>query len=76
MTQPDLIEQFTEAFEEEHGASQSGDTATEMWETLQDTIHCIALAVFGKKTSKSHSWYEAKFSEMTPVIEAKHAALA
>ena len=76
MTQPDLIEQFAEAFEEEYDASQSRNTATEMWETLQDTIHCIALAIFGKKTSKSHDWYEAKLSEMTPVIEAKHAALA
>ena len=76
MTQPDLIEQFTEAFEEEYDASQSRDTATEMWETLQDTIHHITLAIFGKKTSKSHNWYEAKLSEMTLVIEAKHAALA
>ena len=76
MTQPDLIEQFAEAFEVEYDASQSGDTATEKWKTLQDTIYCIALAIFGKKTSKSHDWYEAKSSEMTPVIEAYHAALA
>ena len=76
MTQPDLIEQFAEAFEAEYDASQSGDTATEKWETLRDTIYCITLAIFGKKTSKSHDWYEAKSSEMTPVIEAKHAALA
>ena len=34
MTQPDLIEQFAEAFEAEYDASQSGDTAIEMWETL------------------------------------------
>ena len=34
MTQPDLVEQFTEAFEEEYDASQSRDTATEQWETL------------------------------------------
>ena len=34
MTQPDLIEQFAEAFEVEYDASQSGDTATEKWETL------------------------------------------
>ena len=51
MTQSDLMEQFTEAFEEEYDASQSGDTATVKWETLQDTIHHIALAIFGKKTS-------------------------
>ena len=76
MTQPDLIEQFTEAFVEEYDASQSGDTATEKWETLQDTIHHITLVIFGKKTSKLHDWYEAKSSEMTPIIKAKHAALA
>ena len=32
--------------------------------------------IFGKKTSKLHNWYEAKSSEMTPIIEAKHTALA
>ena len=56
--------------------SPERDTTTEVWETLQDTIHCIALAIFGKKTSKLDDWYEAKLSEMTMVIEAKHAALA
>ena len=76
MTQPDLMEQFAEAFEEEYDAPQSGDAATEKWETLQGTIHYITLAIFGKKTSKSHNWYEAKSSEMTPIIEAKHTALA
>ena len=75
MTQSDLREQFTEAFEKEYDASQSGDTATEKWETLRDTIHHIALSIFGKKTSKLHDWYEAKSSRMTPIIEAKHAAL-
>ena len=49
MTQPDLMEQFVEAFEEEYDASQSGDTSTEKWGTLQDTIHHITLAIFGKK---------------------------
>ena len=75
MTQPDLMEQFAEAFEEEYDASQSGDTDAEKWETLQDTIHHITLAISGKKTSKSHDWYEAKSSDMTPIIEAKHATL-
>ena len=51
-------------------------TATEKWETLRDIIHRTALAIFGKKTSKLHDWFEAKSSEMAPVIEAKRAALA
>ena len=75
LTQLDLMEQFTEAFEEEYDASQSGDTATEKWETLHEPIHHISLPIFGKKTSKSHDWYEAKLSKMTPIIKAKCAAL-
>ena len=75
MTQPDLVEWFAEAFDEEYDASQSRDTAMEKWETLQDTIHHITLPIFRKKTSKSHDWYETKSLEMTPIIEAKHAAL-
>ena len=76
MTQSDLVNQFTEAFENEYDASQSGDTASEKWETLRDIIHRTAIVTFGKKTSKSHDWFEAKASEMTPVIDAKRAALA
>ena len=40
----------------------------EKWETLQDIIHRITLAIFGKKTSKLHNLYEAKLSEMTPLL--------
>ena len=39
-------------------------------------MHRTALATFGKKTSKSHDWFEAKSDVMTPVIEAKWVALA
>ena len=34
------------------------------------------LAIFGKKTSRSSDWFDAKSAEMTPVIEAKQAVLA
>ena len=54
--------------------SQSGDLATETWNTLRDTMHRTALTIFGKKTSKIHDWFETKSTEMTPVIEAKRAA--
>ena len=37
MTQPDLVDQFAEAFEKGYDASLSGDTATEKWETLRDS---------------------------------------
>ena len=38
-------------------------------------MHCTALATFGKKTSKTHDWFDAKSTEMRPVIEAKRTAL-
>uniref|UniRef100_A0A0L8FQG2 Endonuclease/exonuclease/phosphatase domain-containing protein n=1 Tax=Octopus bimaculoides TaxID=37653 RepID=A0A0L8FQG2_OCTBM len=76
MSQPNLVEQFAKAFEKEYDTTHSRDTATERWETLQDTIHRTVLSIFGKKTSKSHVCFEAKLLEMTPVIEAKRGALA
>ena len=38
-------------------------------------MHRIALATFGKKPSKNHDWFDAKSTEMRPVIEAKCKAL-
>ena len=55
---------------------QADDSATEKWEALRDTMYRTALATFGKRSSKSHDWFEAKSTLMTPVIEAKRAALA
>ena len=71
MSQPDLMEQFAQTFEKEFGTSQPGDSATEKWEDLRDTIYHTALDTFGKKSSKSHDWFEAKSTVMTPVTEAK-----
>ena len=45
------------------------------WIHLRECIHTSALAIFGKKTSRSSDWFDAKSAEMTPVIEAKRAAL-
>ena len=36
MSQPDLVEQFAEAFVKEYDPPQPGDSATEKWESLQD----------------------------------------
>ena len=44
--------------------------------TLRDIIHRSALATFGRNTSKSPDWFEAKSTEMSPAIDAKRAALA
>ena len=66
MTQPDLMEQFAEAFEEEYDASQSGDTATEKWETLHETPSTtLPWLSLGRKPQSLHGWYETKSSEMT-----------
>ena len=35
MSQPDLVEQFAEAFVKEYYPPQPGDSATEKWESLQ-----------------------------------------
>ena len=45
--------------------------APTLWEALCDTMYRTALATFGKRSSKSHDWFEAKSTVMTPVIEAK-----
>ncbi|XP_050710731.1 uncharacterized protein LOC126995286 [Eriocheir sinensis] len=43
-----------------------------------DTDHSLvsSLAIFGRKTFRSCDWFDAKSTELTPVIEAKRAALA
>ena len=76
MSQPDLTEQFVQTFEKEFGSLQPGDSATEKWEALRDTMYRTALTTFGKRSSTSHDWFEAKSTVINPVIEAKRAALA
>ena len=75
MSQPNLMSQFAEAFETEFGAPQPKDSATEKWEILRDTMHGTALATFGEKNSKTHDWFDAKSTEVRPIIEAKRTAL-
>ena len=71
MSQPDLKEQFAQAFEKEVGTLQPGDSATEKLEALRKTMYRTALVTFGKRSSKSHDWFDVKSTVMTPVIEAK-----
>jgi len=65
------MEQFAEAFTREYDPSQPGDSATEKWQSMRDNMHRTAPAT----TLKSHDWFEAKSTELTPVIESKRAAL-
>ena len=74
MAQPDLVEQFSEAFEKVLGPSKPGNSATEKWQALRDSMHSTALATFGKRTTKTNDWFEAKWREISPVIEAKRIA--
>ena len=60
MSEPDLMEQFAQTSEKESGTSLPGDSATEKWEALRDTMCRSALATFWKSSSKSHDWFEAK----------------
>lgn len=38
-------------------------------------MYSITLATFGKKTLKSHDWFETNSTVLTPTIESKRAAL-
>ena len=75
MSQPNLMSQDVDAFDRELGAPQPKDSAKEKLQILRDTMRRIALATFGKNTSRTHDWFEAKSSEMTPVIGTKRTAL-
>ena len=75
MSQPDLTEQFAQTFEKEFGSLQPCDSVAEKWKALRGTMYGTALATFGKRSSKSHDWFEARSTVMTPVIEAKRAVL-
>ena len=75
MSHPNLMSQFAQAFEKGFDAPQPKVSITENWEILRDTIHRTILATFGKKTSKTHDWFDAKSSEMRPVIDANRTAL-
>ena len=77
MSQPNLMSQFAEAFETEFGAPQPKYSTTERsGKFSRDTMHrTAALATFGTNTSKTRNWFDAKSTEMRPVIEAKRTAL-
>ena len=62
MYQPEPTEQFSEMFASKIPALQPEDSATEMWKTLQDSMHSTALATFARKTSKSNDWFDAKIN--------------
>ena len=68
------MSQFAEAFVTEFGDPQPKGSGTE-WEILRYTMHRTVMATSGKNTPKIHDWFDAKSTEMRPVIEAKRTAL-
>ena len=75
MQQESKIEEFAKTFEEAISTKNPQSTALDTWIHLRECIHTSALAIFIKKTSRTSDWFDAKSAEMTPVIEAKRAAL-
>ncbi|XP_076041799.1 uncharacterized protein LOC143025684 [Oratosquilla oratoria] len=73
---PEKVEEFAKSLQKALSVEHQHCSAAEKWNHLRDTIQKTALATFGKKASKNNDWFDAKFSEMSPVIDAKRAALA
>ena len=76
MSQPDLVQLFATNLEKELATLETDSSATKTWEEIREIIHRVAMATFGKKTSKSQDWFGAKATEITPIIEAKRLILA
>jgi hypothetical protein len=74
MPRSDLINTFSETFEKEYDPTNEVETSEEKWRKLQKTMHETALKVFGKAQHKTHDWFEAKATELTPILEAKRMA--
>ena len=76
MSQSDLVQLFATNLDKELAVIGPDSDATKTWEEVRDTIHSVAMATFGKKTSKSQDWFDAKATEITPIIETKRLLLA
>ncbi|XP_076065306.1 uncharacterized protein LOC143039313 [Oratosquilla oratoria] len=73
---PEKVEEFAKFLQKALSVEHQHCSAAEKWNHLRDTFQKTALATFGKKTSKNNDWFDDKLSEMSPVIDAKRAALA
>ena len=76
MQHTEKLKEFTKSFEDALSTEHPHATATETWNHLRESIQTSALATFGRKTSQSCDWFDAKSTELTPIIEEKRAALA
>ncbi|KXJ29921.1 hypothetical protein AC249_AIPGENE3107 [Exaiptasia diaphana] len=64
MSKPDLVEQFTEALEQELGISQPGECATKKW-TVRDTMHRTALVPILEKCREQQMPLYIAFIDLT-----------
>ena len=72
---PEKVKEFAKSLQDALAAEHQHNSASEKWNYLRECIQKTAFATFGRKVSKSNDWFDAKSSEMTPIIDAKHAAL-
>ena len=69
------MEEFAQVLEDSLPGPPTAN-AQDRWKHFRDAVYnAAAMSTFGKKTSKSADWFEARSEEMTPVIEAKRNAL-
>ena len=73
---PEKVEEFAKSLQKALTVEHQLCSAAEKWNHLREAIQKTASATFGKKTSKDNDWFDAKFSEVSPVTDAKRAALA
>ena len=67
--------EISKAFADAMSKVPYSSTATETWSFPREAIHTTAMSTFGKKKTKTCDLFDAKSAELTPVIEAKRAAL-
>merc|ERR1711917_115094 len=70
MQDPELVDQFTNLFEKKYSPLES-ESAEKQWEVLKTAMHSCALETFGRKTTKSADWFEAKSKDLNPTIDKK-----
>ncbi|XP_076053640.1 uncharacterized protein LOC143032647 [Oratosquilla oratoria] len=73
---PEKVKEFAKSSQKALSVEHQHCSAAEKWNHLRDIIQKTALATFGKKDSKNKDWFDAKFSERSPVIDTMRAALA
>ena len=71
----DLAKTYRQLLEDKKFCSDQQTDATSLWKDLFTQIHSSALLAFGKRISCQPDWFTLSLRTITPVIEAKEAAL-